>query len=87
MGIKLYPDGRISTGWFYIETNRFSVCAGETSDCEQITHYQTFIEKAPFWSLKIRNKDINRTVFVGPIIWSEALNQFYEKFPASSTKE
>jgi hypothetical protein len=82
IGTKLYPDGRLSMGWFYIETERLNVCKNDTTDCERITHYQTFVKKLPFWRLRIKNEDISRTIFIGPVVWSKAFTQLKEDFPA-----
>lgn len=78
--IALFPDGRISTGWFYLETNRINICKDEI-DCDKIYYYETEIDKLPLWRIKIKNKRNDAIVFIGPIVWQKTIELFKKKFP------
>jgi hypothetical protein len=62
---------RISTGWFFIETNSFSLCKLKDCDCEII--HETTYEKLSFYRVKIKNKEIRKTIFIGPMVWSRVI--------------
>jgi hypothetical protein len=80
--IALFPDGRLSSGWFYIETNRINICKDEI-DCDKIFYYETEIEKLPLWRIKIKNKRTDNVVFIGPMVWKKTIELFKKKFPRS----
>ena len=79
--VSLFPDGRLSSGWFYLETDRINICKNEEIDCDRIFFYETEIEELPFWRLRIKNKNINSVIFIGPVIWSNTLSLFRYNFP------
>jgi hypothetical protein len=70
-------DGRLSTGWFYIETGRHTLCDYKT-DCETTIYYQTQTESLFFWRIRVSNKNIDETIFVGPFLWNRAQKLFKE---------
>jgi hypothetical protein len=78
--IALFPDGRLISGWFYIETNRTDICKTDI-DCEKLFYYDTKFEKLSFWRLRIANSETNTTVFTGPFIWKNAIRLFVKEFP------
>jgi hypothetical protein len=61
--IGILPDGRLSTGWFYMETDRK-------------------IKKLLFCSIRVKNKTTDQIIFVGPMLWNNALKVFHETFKA-----
>lgn len=76
----IYPDGRVSCGWFYIETERFYLC-NATTDCETTISYKTKVEPLPFGRIRITNEFIDKTIFVNPFAWKATLKMFNNKFP------
>jgi hypothetical protein len=85
VGTLLWPEGKVITGWYYIPTNDFKLCDGST-DCETVIYYQAHIEKLSFWRLKIKSKNIDQTIFVGPFIWNEVPKVFGEIGSGKYTK-
>ena len=69
---KIYPDGTVSTAWFYIPTQSFDVCHDVKFDCEAMLASHTITERLSFWRLRIRNENTDRTIFVGPFVWGKA---------------
>jgi len=63
---------RVSTGWFFIKTNSFSLCKLADCDCENV-YYKTTYEKLSFWRIRIKNTKVNKTIFIGPIVWSKVI--------------
>ena len=80
--IGVFPDGKIKTGWFYFATNEINVCVDDKADCESVTDYQTTAEKMFFWRVRIKNKQINQRIFIGPFVWSSASKMLQEGFGA-----
>lgn len=80
--IGVFPDGKIKTGWFYFATNEINVCVDDKADCETVTNYQTTVEKIFFWRVRIKNKQINQKIFIGPVVWSSASKMLQEEFGA-----
>jgi hypothetical protein len=74
----IFPDGRIVTGWFYVGFDQIEVCRNST-DCEKTLYYETSIESLKPWRIRIRNKEINSTIFIGPVIWSNTLHILSQK--------
>ena len=70
VGALFWPEGKIITGWYYFPTDDFKLCDG-TIDCETVVDYQTHMEKLAFWRVKIKNKNVDQTIFVGPFIWDQ----------------
>jgi hypothetical protein len=79
--IGILPDGRLSTGWFYMETDRIDLCDHKT-DCETVMAQQTKIQKLLFWRIRVKNKTTDQIIFVGPMLWNNALKVFHETFKA-----
>lgn len=79
--IGILPDGRLSTGWFYMETGRVDLCDHKT-DCETVMAQQTKIQKLFFWRIRVKNKTTDQIIFVGPMLWNNALKVFHETFVA-----
>jgi hypothetical protein len=79
--IGILPDGRLSTGWFYMETDRIDLCDHKT-DCETVMAQQTKIQKLIFLSIRLKNKTTDQIIFVGPMLWNNALKVFHETFKA-----
>lgn len=80
--IALFPDGRLLSGWFYIQTNRTDICRTDI-DCEKVFYYDTKFEKLSFWKLRIVNKEANATIFTGPFVWRNTIKLFVKEFPSS----
>lgn len=81
--VGLFPDGRLSTGWFYVETARLNICKN-SNDCEKVYYYETEVQPLALWRIRIKNKEINKVIFVGPAIWSGTLKMFKKSFPKST---
>ena len=86
VGIIPWPDGRVNTGWFYIPTERFYLCNGKT-DCDAVIDYHTKTETLPFWRVRIKNESIDKTIFVGPFLWSSATKFFKDKIEIKTTSK
>ena len=76
IAFKPFPDGRIITGYYYIETDRFNLCDNE-NDCESVISKEAFIQRRPFWLLKIKSKGIQKNIFLGPFTWQQC-NKVFE---------
>lgn len=79
--IALFPDGRIITGWFYIQTNRSDICRTDI-DCEKVFRYDTRLEKLSVWRLRVSNSEIDVQIFTGPFIWRHSQLVFENEFPS-----
>ncbi len=77
--IANFPDGRISTGWFYFETNRILLC-NEIVDCEAVIHYKTTIKSNSLWFLNIEANNKKYLFYVGPFIWSDTKEVFVDAY-------
>jgi hypothetical protein len=75
VAFKAFPDGRIITGWYYIETNKFNLCENDI-DCEGIISKETTISKLPLWRISINSKYTNNIIFVGPFTWDSCYKVF-----------
>lgn len=75
--VKAFPDGRVITGWYYIETNSFKLCK-ENEDCESVLFKETKVKLLPLWCISINNKDTNRVIFIGPFTWNSCIKIFEE---------
>ena len=80
IGVLPFPNGNVKLGWFYFETNEFDVCVNQNTDCQTIMDYQTVVKENIFWIIKIKNKEINKNFFVGPIIWNKTMKIFGNEF-------
>jgi len=82
VAFKYFPEGRVITGWYYIETDNFYISKGQM-DYEKVITKETSIEILSFWRIRIQNKMIDRTLFIGPFVWENSLivlNQDIGKF-------
>jgi hypothetical protein len=77
IAIKEFPDGRIITGWYYIQTNSYFLC-GNDSDCETTLAKESTITKLPLWRINIKNKHTNKVIFVGPFVWHSIILPIFE---------
>lgn len=75
VAFKAFPDGRIISGWYYIETNKFNLCENDV-DCETIISKESTISKLPLWRIRINNKYNNTVIFVGPFTWYSCYKVF-----------
>lgn len=81
VGMIVYPDGEVVTGWFYIQTGRFYICDQKT-DCETTIGYHTKTESLPFWGIRIKNRNTDKLVFTGPFLWNRTAKLFNAKLGA-----
>lgn len=72
VGFVTFPDGKIITGWFHIGMNDFNLC-DHSIDCETQIDYKTSINKLPFWRIQIKNDLVDKTIFIGPIVWNKTV--------------
>jgi hypothetical protein len=77
ISFKAFPDGRIITGWYYIESNNFNLCEDD-NDCETIISKGSTISKLSLWRIGIKNKYINKVIFIGPFTWHNC-SKLFEK--------
>lgn len=75
IAFKAFPDGRIITGWYYVETNRFNLCKNDI-DCETMVSKESTISKLPLWRVRINSKYANKVIFVGPFTWYSCYKVF-----------
>lgn len=78
--IAVSPYGKVITGWNYIEFNSFEICLN-ADDCETTVYYDTRIERLSFWRIEIKNKNVEKRLFLGPIVWRNTLNIINKHFP------
>lgn len=76
VAFKAFPDGRIITGWYYIETNKFNLCENDV-DCEGVISNETTISKLPLWRISLNSKYTKKIIFVGPFTW-HSCNKIFE---------
>ena len=79
--ICIWPDGRLSAGWYCIETERFYLCEKQ-SDCETVMAQQTKLQKLFFWRVRVKNTTTDQIIFVGPMLWNNAIKVLHETFKA-----
>ncbi|SRX75267.1 hypothetical protein AEQU3_02261 [Aequorivita antarctica] len=73
IAISSFYDGRLGIGWNCFLTEEFFLCY-EKSDCETTLAYNTTIEKLALWQIKIKNKELSKTIFIGPLVWAEVID-------------
>lgn len=83
LAFKYHPTGRVITGWYYIETDMFNLC-GENQDYESILANETVINELSFWRLNLKNKDTDKTIFIGPFMWNENIKILKKRIKSSS---
>ncbi len=79
IAVQIYPEGKLTLGWFNMRTEIFSLCKPE-DDCEKTIYYETKIEYCSFWRIRIYNEHYNKKIFVGPFIWNKTIQNFNKKF-------
>jgi hypothetical protein len=77
--VAFFPDGRLISGWFYFETNRVDICKNDI-DCEKIYYYDTSYQNKFFFFYRIKNKEIETKIFVGPFLVEKTETLFYQNF-------
>lgn len=85
MAFKYHPTGRVITGWYYIETDMFNLCK-KNKDYESILANETEINELFFWRLNLKNKDIDKTIFIGPFMWNETVKILKKRIKSSLDK-
>jgi hypothetical protein len=78
--IALFPDGSIITGWYYMQTNKKSICS-KHADCEKVFYYETKYQKLFLWRYNITNQQTNISLFAGPFISYDIDYLFHNTFP------
>jgi hypothetical protein len=73
-----FPEEKIVSGWFYIQTSQTYFCNYKKNNCEEITN-ETLIEKKPFWFIHIKNQEVDKSIFVGPFLWNNVTNYLDKK--------
>lgn len=77
--IAIFPDGRLISGWFYIETGNVDICKSGI-DCDRVFYYETRYKRSRLWTYAVSNNEINTKIFVGPIITNQVNTMFKKKF-------
>lgn len=77
VAFKSFPDGRIITGWYYIEGNSFKLC-NQNIDCERMLFKETKVKRLPLWRISIDNNLSNKKIFIGPFTWNSSAKVFEE---------
>lgn len=85
LAFKYHPTGRVITGWYYIETDMFNLCE-ENQDYESILANETVINELSFWRLNLKNKDTDKTIFIGPFMWNENIKMLKKRIKSSSPR-
>jgi hypothetical protein len=75
IGLAAFPDGRVSTGWFFIETNRFNLCQA-SEDCETVIGSEMQTAPSSLWRLDLSTGHVSETIFVGPFLWGQSKTLF-----------
>lgn len=75
VAFKSFPDGRVITGWYYVEANSFKLCK-EDIDCESMLFKETKVTRLPFWCISIDNSLTNKIIFIGPFTWNSSAKVF-----------
>ncbi|RVU90811.1 hypothetical protein EH230_07805 [Flavobacterium columnare] len=83
LAFKYHPTGRVIIGWYYVETEIFNLCK-ENQDYESILANETIINELPFWRLNLKNKDVDKTIFIGPFVWDETVKILKKRIKFSS---
>lgn len=77
--VGLFAYGRLSTGWFYFESNRTYLCK-DWLDPEVVLNRETVYEKESFWRYRISNNQTEKVIFVGPFITKEVDSLLHSNF-------
>ena len=81
--IALFPDGRLISGWFYMETSRVDICK-DVADCEKTLYYETSYRSEFLWKYRIKNKELDFTIFASPFIKIKIEKLFSQQFAKSN---
>lgn len=85
LAFKYHPTGRIIIGWYYVETGMFNLCK-ENQDYEGIIAKETVINELSFWRINLKNKDTEKTIFIGPFMWNETIKILKKRIKSSSDR-
>lgn len=83
LAFKYHPTGRVIMGWYYIKTDMFNLCK-ENQDYESILANETELNELSFWRLKLKNKNTDKTIFIGPFVWNETIKILKKRIKSSS---
>ena len=83
ISMVFWPDGRLTVGWFNMPTQTVHLCHNKT-DCDTTIDYQTKAENLFFWRIRIKNKDVDEVIFVGPFLWGKAAKMIHETIGAGN---
>lgn len=75
VAFKNFPDGRVITGWYYIEGKSFKLCK-ENTDCESVLFKETKVKRLSVWRISINNKLTSKIIFIGPLTWGSCTKIF-----------
>ena len=84
VGLALWDEGRVYTGWFCLQTDQFTLC-GPTQDCET-TLLHTSVTPLPFWRVRLANAHGQRSFFIGPVTWAPTLRLLRNAFGPPTEK-
>lgn len=85
VGVALWNEGRVYTGWFNIQTDQFALCS-PAEDCET-TILHTSITPLPFWRVRLANAHGQRSFFIGPVTWGPTLRMLREAVSSPTEKQ
>lgn len=81
-------ESKVLSGWLFFRTHTILTCIDtENCDCEKVNYYGTYIEKLPLWRIRIKNKELDTVIFVGPFIWKKTLKILEKHFPYDSPRD
>ena len=86
ISFQLYPSAEIHSGWFYLSTRMSPICHSAI-DCEQIVYTETKISEAPFWVIRVKNKQYDHSIFVGPYLWKDTKAYLGRNWESESASE
>ncbi|WP_300601842.1 hypothetical protein [Niabella sp.] len=81
--IAIFPDGRLRSGWFFMEIRSVNICEGQ-ADCEQVSYYETTVTALSFYRIRVKNNTVDAVILTTPFIRENVLKLLREHFPAKN---
>ncbi len=77
--IGVHWTGELITGWFYLSTGKIILCE-KTEDCKGGDAIAvTKIYKSSLFQIRLVNRSVDKSIFVGPII-SQEIKKYFEDY-------
>ncbi len=78
VSILVWPEIVVNSGWFNFRTSQLSLCS-EKGDCETEVVEEVRLTQLSFWRIRLKSKNSDKVIFVGPFIWKEILKNFSDE--------